>query len=53
MLLDLMRAWELDAARCVLVGDQDTDMAGGAAAAGINGLRFHGRQSGSTSSARS
>ena len=26
MLLDLMRAWELDPARCVLVGDQETDM---------------------------
>ena len=41
MLLDLMRAWELDPARCVLVGDQDTDMAA-AAAAGISGRRFEG-----------
>ena len=41
MLLDLMRAWELDAARCVLIGDQDTDMAA-AAAAGISGRRFGG-----------
>ena len=41
MLLDLMRAWELDPARCVLVGDQETDMAA-AAAAGISGRRFEG-----------
>jgi D,D-heptose 1,7-bisphosphate phosphatase len=41
MLLDLMRAWELDAARCVFIGDQETDMVA-AAAAGIRGIRFHG-----------
>ncbi len=41
MLLDLIRAWELDPARCVLVGDQDTDMAA-AAAAGMRSVRFHG-----------
>jgi D-glycero-D-manno-heptose 1,7-bisphosphate phosphatase len=41
MLLDLMRAWELDADRCVVVGDQDSDMAA-AAAAGITGFRFRG-----------
>jgi D,D-heptose 1,7-bisphosphate phosphatase len=41
MLLDLMRAWELDPARCVLIGDQATDMAA-AAAAGIEGIRFRG-----------
>jgi D,D-heptose 1,7-bisphosphate phosphatase len=41
MLLDLMRTWELDAARCVLVGDQDSDMAA-ARAAGISALRFTG-----------
>jgi D-glycero-D-manno-heptose 1,7-bisphosphate phosphatase len=41
MLLDLMRAWELDPARCVLIGDQDTDMQA-AAAAGISGRRFEG-----------
>ena len=26
MLLDLIRAWELDPARCVMIGDQPTDM---------------------------
>ena len=41
MLLDLMQAWELDAARCVLVGDQDTDMEA-ARAAGIKGRLFTG-----------
>jgi D,D-heptose 1,7-bisphosphate phosphatase len=41
MLLDLMRAWGLDRERCVLVGDQDSDMAA-AAAAGIEALRFPG-----------
>jgi D-glycero-D-manno-heptose 1,7-bisphosphate phosphatase len=41
MLLDLMRAWELDPARCVLVGDQPTDMTA-AEAAGIRGIRFPG-----------
>ena len=41
MLLDLMRAWELDQARCLLVGDQDTDMEA-AAAAGISERRFAG-----------
>jgi D,D-heptose 1,7-bisphosphate phosphatase len=41
MLLDLMRAWELDAGRCVMVGDQASDMAA-AAAAGIRGFRFSG-----------
>ena len=41
MLLDLIRAWELDAARCVLVGDQETDMQA-AAAAGMRGFRFPG-----------
>jgi len=41
MLLDLMRAWELDAPRCVLVGDQPTDMSA-AAAAGIEGRLFPG-----------
>ena len=36
-----MRAWELDPACCVLVGDQDSDMAT-AAAAGIQAMRFTG-----------
>lgn len=41
MLLDLLRAWQLDPARCVLVGDQPTDLAA-AAAAGIRGVHFAG-----------
>ncbi len=41
MLLDMMRAWELDRERCLLIGDQDTDMAA-AEAAGIEALRFSG-----------
>jgi D-glycero-D-manno-heptose 1,7-bisphosphate phosphatase len=41
MLLDLIRAWELDPARCVMVGDQPTDMAA-AAAAGVPGHLFPG-----------
>jgi D,D-heptose 1,7-bisphosphate phosphatase len=41
MLLDLMHAWELDPARCLLVGDQESDMAA-AEAAGIGARRFEG-----------
>jgi D,D-heptose 1,7-bisphosphate phosphatase len=41
MLLDLIRAWELDPSRCVLVGDQPTDLAA-ADAAGIRGFHFPG-----------
>jgi D,D-heptose 1,7-bisphosphate phosphatase len=41
MLLDLMRAWELECDRCLLIGDQDSDMAA-AEAAGIEALRFSG-----------
>jgi len=41
MLLDLMRAWSLDPARCLLVGDQPSDMAA-AEAAGIAAVRFAG-----------
>src|SRR5580693_1812054 len=41
MILDLMRAWRLDPARCVLVGDKPIDMEA-AAAAGIGGRLFSG-----------
>ena len=41
MILDLLRAWELDPGRCALVGDQATDMAA-AAAAGVAGHLFPG-----------
>ena len=41
MVLDLLRAWQLDPARCLLVGDQDSDLAA-AAAAGVRGHKFGG-----------
>lgn len=41
MLLDLIRAWELDPGTSVLIGDQDNDLAA-AAAAGVPAHRFAG-----------
>jgi D,D-heptose 1,7-bisphosphate phosphatase len=41
MLLDLIRTWELDPNRAVMIGDQPTDMAA-AAAAGMSGHLFGG-----------
>ncbi len=41
MLLDLIRAWQVDSAQAVLVGDQDTDLAA-AAAAGVAAYKFTG-----------
>jgi D,D-heptose 1,7-bisphosphate phosphatase len=41
MLLDLMRAWELDPSRCVMIGDQPTDVQA-ASAAGVAGHLFPG-----------
>jgi D-glycero-D-manno-heptose 1,7-bisphosphate phosphatase len=41
MILDLIRAWDLDPSGCVLVGDQPSDMSA-AAAAGIAGHLFSG-----------
>jgi D-glycero-D-manno-heptose 1,7-bisphosphate phosphatase len=40
MILDLIRAWELDPAVCALVGDDPRDMAA-AAGAGVTGHLFH------------
>ena len=39
MIRDLMRAWELDPTRCIMVGDQHTDLQA-ATAAGIAGFKF-------------
>jgi D,D-heptose 1,7-bisphosphate phosphatase len=41
MLLDLMRAWQIEPARAVLVGDQDTDLQA-AAGAGMRAQKFTG-----------
>lgn len=41
MLLDLMRCWELDPSRCLMIGDQPGDMQA-AAAAGVEGRLFRG-----------
>lgn len=41
MITDLIRRWDLDPARCVLVGDQPSDLAA-AHAAGIRGVLFDG-----------
>jgi D-glycero-D-manno-heptose 1,7-bisphosphate phosphatase len=41
MLLDLLARWDVDPARCVLVGDQPSDMAA-ASAAGMRGQFFDG-----------
>ncbi len=41
MILDLIRAWEIDPARALLIGDNESDMAA-AAAAGLRGLLFSG-----------
>jgi D-glycero-D-manno-heptose 1,7-bisphosphate phosphatase len=41
MLLDLIGAWQIDPAKAILVGDQDTDLQA-AAAAGVPALKFTG-----------
>jgi D,D-heptose 1,7-bisphosphate phosphatase len=41
MLLDLIRVWELDPARCMMIGDQKSDLAA-AAAAGVAAHLFGG-----------
>ena len=41
MLLDLIREWQLDPRRCLMIGDKDSDMQA-AAAAGVKGHLFTG-----------
>ncbi len=41
MLIDLLRAWQVDARHCLMVGDRDSDMQA-AAAAGVRGALFSG-----------
>ena len=41
MIVDLIRAWKLDPNRCIMIGDQITDLKA-AAAAGVSAHRFRG-----------
>lgn len=41
MILDLMKAWSVDRAHSVVIGDKESDI-GAARAAGVRGLRFTG-----------
>ena len=41
MVLDLIRAWDLDPAQALMIGDTESDMQA-AAAAGVRGVRFPG-----------
>jgi D-glycero-D-manno-heptose 1,7-bisphosphate phosphatase len=42
MIISLLRAWELDPSRCVLIGDKPTDLEA-AQRAGVKGILFGGR----------